>query len=243
MKWWRGREKKRANEVPGHLGESPRPENFEIRVGGLSHVFAVLDPSTTVGPEPLHIPLTGYNVYVDLVASGDPDLVLHALRAEVTGRRPMKPSGVSIAPQPGQQGISFAEDLSEARRRALENYQPMQVPDVEVFLDETPPLVRPALDAKGIPVVPDFGLPLRIAAGSAWRIVLAPHTADRGRVDWRLLADVTCGDQRATMSWDLMVTAETTMRTFHPGGTEPDFTPVHVLAPHWRVAWPPTGSR
>lgn len=241
MKWWRGREKKRANEVPGRPGESPQPENFEIRLGGLSHAFAVLDPSTTVGPEPLYIPLTGYNVYVDLVASGDQDLVLHALRAEVTGRSPMKPNGVSLVPQPGP-GISFAEDLSEARRRGLESYQPMQVPDAEVFLDETPPLVRPALDAKGIPVVPDFGLPLRNAAGSAWQIVLAPHTADRGRVDWRLLADVTCGDHRATMSWDLVVTAETTMRAFHPGGTGPEFTPVHVLAPHWRVAWPPTGS-
>ncbi|MFF3377882.1 hypothetical protein ACFYXF_33655 [Streptomyces sp. NPDC002680] len=241
MKWWRGREKKRPNGVSGRPEQPPHPENFEIRVGGLSHAFAVLDPSTTVGPEPLHIPLTGHNVYVDLVASGDQVLVLRDLRAEVTGRSPMKPNGVSLVPQPGP-GISFAEDLAEARRRGLENYQPMQVPDAEVFLDLTPPLIRPALDAKGIPVVPDFGLPLRIAAGTGWRLVLAPHTEDRGLVDWRLLADVTCGDYRATIDWDLKVTAETTMRTFRPGGTEPDFTPVHVIAPHWRVAWPPTGS-
>jgi len=239
LNWWRRRDRKRADEVPEHV---PPPKNFEVRVSGLSHVHAILDPSTTIGPEPLNIPLTGYNVYVDLVASGDQDVVLHRLYAEVIRRRPMKPSGVSIAPRPGQQGISYSEEQSEARRRALENYQPMRVPDAEVFLDETPPLVRPALDEKGIPVAPDFRLPLRTAAGSGLRIVLAPHTEDRGRVDWRLFADVTCGDYGATKRWDLMVTAATTMRTFHPGRTEPEFTPVHVIAPHWRVAWPPTGS-
>ncbi|WP_157876579.1 hypothetical protein, partial [Streptomyces graminilatus] len=199
----------------------------------------VLDPSTTVGPDPLHVPVTGYNVYLDLAATGDVDLVLWGLRAEVTGRRPMKPNGVSLVPRPGP-GISFAEELTEARGRALENYQPMQVPDAELFLDETPPLVRPALDARGIPVVPDFRLPLRIVAGTAWRLVLAPHTQDRGLVDWRLFADFTCGDFRATIDWDLKVTAETTMRTYSLGGTEAGFTPVHVIAPHWRVAWPPS---
>ncbi|MEW2119229.1 hypothetical protein AB0945_29380 [Streptomyces sp. NPDC005474] len=238
MKWWRGREPKPAKkgfEQPAH------PQNFDIRVGGLSHVFAVLDPSTTVGPEPLQIPLTGHNVYVDLAATGDDDLVLRGLRAEVLGRSPLKPNGVSVVPQPGPT-ISYAEDLSESHRRALANYQPMQVPDAEVFLDESPPLVRPALDGQGLPVVPDYRLPLRIAAGTAWRLVLAPHTRDRGLVEWRLIADFTCGDFRAAIDWDLKVTAETTMRTFRPGGSEPDFTPVHVIAPHWRVAWPPTGS-
>ncbi|MDX2541996.1 hypothetical protein ACOT81_34610 [Streptomyces sp. WI04-05B] len=250
MKWWRGRERKPANENPRQHARPPQPpqdpqpehsEDFDLRLGGLSHAFAVLDPSTTIGPDPVHIPLTGHNVYLDLAATGDHDLVLLGLRAEVTGRAPMKPSGVSLVPQPGP-ALSYAEDLSEARRRALANYQPMQVPDAEVFLDETPPLVRPALDGQGIPVVPDFGLPLRIPAGTAWRIVLAPHTEDRGRVEWRLFADVTCGDFRGAVDWELKVTAETTMRAFRPGGTAPEFTPVHVIAPHWRVARPPKGS-
>lgn len=170
--WWRGRAKKRAEDAREQVQEViPDPENFEVRIGVLSHAHAVLDPSTTIGPEPLHVPLTGYNVYVDVEASGGLDVVLLGLRAGVLGRRPMQPSGLSLVPQAGP-GLSYDRELEEVYRRARARYQPMLVPDVEVFLDETPPLVRPALDGQGMPVVPDFRLPMRIAAarpgGSSW---------------------------------------------------------------------------
>ncbi|MET8678700.1 hypothetical protein ABZW18_14255 [Streptomyces sp. NPDC004647] len=241
MRWRRRRAANRGRERGSDHGRARDDETFAARVSALSHVSVVLAPSTTVGPEPLLIPVTGHNVYLDLAAHGAVDAVLHGLRAEVVRRGPLKPDGVNLLPQPGP-GISYSEDLAEARRRGLERYRPMEIPDAEVFLDETPPLVRAALDKHGEPVRPVFRLPLRVAAGTTVRIVLAPLTDERGLIDWRLTADVVCGSHRASPDWDLRVTAETTMRTFHPDGREPEATPVHVLAPHWKPECPPSGS-
>lgn len=243
MRWLRRRTRPSGTPDSGRdRGGGPHPEGFGARVTGLSHVAVVLAPSSDIGPEPLHIPVTGYNLFLELAATGQEDVLLHALRAEVLRRSPLGPAGVAMVPQPGP-AISFADDLAEARRRGLENYRPLEVPHVEVFLDETPPLVRQALRAGGEPARPEFALPLRVAAGTTERIVLAPITDDRGRVDWRLTADVSCGTFRTAGEWALLATAETTMRTFHPGGTEPDVTPVHELAPHWKPAVPPGHPR
>ncbi|NLU71842.1 SseB family protein [Streptomyces sp. HNM0575] len=184
------------------------------------------DVGHRVGHEPERIPVTGHNVYVDLAASGTAELVMEGLRAEVLARRPLEPGTVGPAPGPAS---------------APDRCEPVVTPDVEVFLDEDPPLVRRALDGDGAPAWPEFGLPLRLGPGRETRVVLAPHTGDRGLVDWRLIADVTCGGRRSSPQWDFQVTAETGRRSFRTdGGEEP--APAHDATAHWKPAWPPGSS-
>jgi hypothetical protein len=159
------------------------------------------------------------------------------VRAEVTARSAVTFDGVSMVAQPGP-ALVLSDDLGAARRRSLENYQPMETPHLEILLDAEPPVVRPALDPAGRAVRPLPGFPLPLDPGAHLRLVLAPITDDRRQVEWRLLADVECDGTLQSPAWDLMVTAETTFRTFHPGGREPEFTPVHQLAPHWKVTYP-----
>lgn len=212
-----------AGEVPGRDRTIREGAHYVSRIGGLSHVQILLFPSDRHGSGPLRVPVTGHNVYLDLVADGSAELVLHGFRTEVLSRRPLEPDGVSLVPRTGP-ALVVGDDLAGAHRRGPEHYEPMLTPDVEVFLDRDPPLVRTALDAQGAPAWPDFRLPLRLGPGSEARVVLSPHTEDRGLVDWRLIADVSCGGRGSVASWHLQVTAETTFRSW---------------APHWRPAWPP----
>ncbi|MGW4271050.1 hypothetical protein ACWEGQ_01450 [Streptomyces seoulensis] len=214
---------------------APAPDDgvrFATRVLGLAHISVRLLPSSEVGPEPLDIPCSGHNVYVDLMADGTVPVVLHALRAEVVSREEFRPDGVVIDPPPGP-SVSFAEDLADARRRSLENYQPMLVPDHEILLDETPPLVRTAVGDTGRPLYPSSALPLTVPVGEGRRVVVAPYTEDRRLLTWRLTAEVTYASNRAEPAWTLRTTAETTMQVFTPGGTGGRFSPAHDVSDHW----------
>ncbi|MEV6944579.1 hypothetical protein AB0N07_21745 [Streptomyces sp. NPDC051172] len=208
---------------------------FAARVQGLTHISVRRMPGTDVGPEPVDTPCSGYNVYVDLNAVGTVDVVLRSLRAEVISREDFKPDGVVLSALPGP-AVAFAEDLADARRRSQENYRPMRTPDQEVLLDVTPPVVRTALDATGRQVNPGFALPLTVPAGEIRRVVLSPYTEDRRLLTWRLTAEVSYGGSHAEPAWTLQTTAETTYRTFHPDGREPEFTPAHLAADHWAPA-------
>ncbi|MFQ6144521.1 hypothetical protein ACLMNJ_15810 [Streptomyces seoulensis] len=208
---------------------------FATRLLGLTHISVRLLPSSEVGPEPLDIPCSGHNVYVDLMADGTVPVILRALRAEVVSREEFQPDGVVIAPLPGP-SVSFAEDLADARRRGLENYQPMLVPDHEILLDETPPVVRTAVGDTGHPLHPSSALPLTVPVGEARRVVVAPYTEDRRLLTWRLTAEVTYASNRAEPAWTLKTTAETTMRVFTPGGSEGRFSPAHDVSDHWAPA-------
>ncbi|MFJ5157443.1 hypothetical protein ACIQCF_39235 [Streptomyces sp. NPDC088353] len=205
---------------------------FATRVLGLTHISVRLLPSSEVGPEPLDIPCSGHNVYVDLMANGMVPVVLRALRAEVVSREEFRPDGVVVAPLPGP-SISFAEDLADARRRGLENYQPMLMPDHEILLDETPPVVRTAVGNTGHPLNPSSALPLTVPVGETRRVVVAPHTEDRRLLTWRLTAEVTYAGSHAKPAWTLKTTAETTMRVFAPDDPEGRFSPAHDASDHW----------
>lgn len=196
-----------------------------------------MSPSSRVGPEPVHIPVTGHNIYVELAVTGTHDAMLHGFRAEVTERAPLDVDGVSITPYKMPDMI-LSQDLVEPNRRAVENFRPLEKPHDEVLLDVAPPLVRPALDEDSAEVRPPFPLPLVLHPCDGIRLVFAPVTEDRRHIRWRLSAVVECGGNVGSPSWELQVTAETTYKSFHPGGEEPGFVPVHGLAPqHWDVKY------
>lgn len=208
---------------------------FATRMLGLTHISVRLLPSSEVGPEPLDIPCSGCNVYVDLMANGTVPVVLAALRAEVVSREELRPDGVVLAPLPGP-AISFAEDLADARRRGLENYRPMLMPDHEILLDEAPPVVRTAVGDTGHPIDPSSALPLTVPVGETRRVVVSPYTEDRRLLTWRLTAEVAYAGHHAEPAWTLRTTAETTMLVFHPDDPEGRFSPAHEASDHWAPA-------
>jgi len=211
--------------------------SFAMRLTGNSHLQVVRNPSSEVGPQPLHIPVSGCNLYLEIRVLDADTVVLHGVDATVAGRFPLQADGVSVVPQPGPATV-YGEDLAEAHRRGLENYQPIEVPHLEILLDAEPPVIRPARDADGRLARPGQQFPITLAKGEEFRLVLAPLTDDRGEIRWRLAVDLEWESRRQWEHWNLRLTAETTMLKFHPDGREPEFVPAHENAPHWHSAFP-----
>jgi hypothetical protein len=216
--------------------------SFAMRITTNSHIAIVLLPSTTIGPQPVRIPVTGHNLNLEIAVVNANYAILHGLRAEVTERAPLEYDGVATVPQPGPAG-SAADDLAEARRRGLEKYRPLQVPHLEILLDTEPPTIRPALNADGTPARECPPFPLLLQKGTHLKLILAPLTDDRRHVFWRLLIDVEWEGNLKATSRDLHITAETTYRIFYPDGREPESVPAHELAPHWHTAFPPRDAK
>ena len=204
------------------------------RASVLSHVSVYLDPSSERGPGRIQVPASGHNLRLDLLVAARSHAVVERISARVLARKPLHPDGVAVQSQPQQRGIFLADDLEVAHRRAMDAYVPMELPHLEVLLDFMPVLVRPALHADGTLVRPLPDLPLQVGGACFAHIVLAPVTADRDHVFWELELTIRCDGSGKTFTWDFSVTAETTFRTFHPGGHQ-EVTPVQLLAPHWHL--------
>ncbi|MEU8232302.1 hypothetical protein AB0C12_22190 [Actinoplanes sp. NPDC048967] len=214
---------------------APVAAPFTAELSTRSHITLVRSPSSEVGPAPVHIPVTGHNVFLVLTAGPDRDITLDRLRAQVTGRESLTADGISVA-LPRQPDLVLSADLEEPGRRAAAAFEPLEIPHYEVVLDAVPALVRTARDAHGRPPrwVPD-GPPL-VPAGGRARVVLAALTSDPALVRWRLRADVTQDDRTWSFAWDLSVTATSGMVHYRPGGNGPIVTPVQELFPqHWTL--------
>ncbi|GAA3936480.1 hypothetical protein [Actinoplanes auranticolor] len=111
-----------------------------------SHITLVRSPSSETGPAPVHIPVTGHNVFLDLTAGPDSDITLDRLRAQVTRRESVTTDGVSPA-LPRQPDLVLSADLQEPARWAAAAFEPLEIPHYEVVLDADPAVVRTARDA------------------------------------------------------------------------------------------------
>ena len=212
------------------MSTAPTAAPFTANLSTRSHVTLVRSPGSDVGPAPVHIPVTGHNLFLDLAAGTGGEITLEGLWAQVTGRESVTADGVSMA-LPRQPDLVLSPDLEEPGRRATENFQPLEIPHYEVVLDAVPALVRPARDAYGRRVrrVPD--MPLRVPAGASTRVILAAVTGAPELVHWRMLADVSQGGRIWSVTWDLAVTATSGMATYPAGGNGPVSTPVQQLFP------------
>ena len=214
---------------PSTAGRLP----FTAELSTRSHITIVRSPGSDVGPAPVHTPVTGHNLFLDLAADGADEVVLQGLWAQVVDRGPLEVNGVSMAMRRAPD-IVYGADLEESARRGVANFEPLEIPQYEVILDATPALLRPARDPYGRRVrrTPDF--PLRLAAGERTRLVLAAVTDDLAHVRWRLLADVSHAGRLWTVTWELALTGRSGLATFTPGADGPVTTPVQDLFPqHW----------
>lgn len=221
--------------LPAGEGRPP----FLAELSSRSHVTFVRSPGSDVGPTPLHTPLTGHNLFLDLTAHASSGIMLQSLTAEAIGVGPLLADGTSFA-LPRSPDYVLGADLEVVTRRAVAAYEPLEIPQYEVLLlHGVPAQVRPARDAYGRLLRPMPVQPLQVPPGESGRVVLAVVTDEPDVQHWRLSAEITQGGRSWRLAWDLDVTARPVSRKFVPGGNGPVPVPVHEHAPqHWVPRWP-----
>ncbi|WP_406378579.1 tetratricopeptide repeat protein [Streptomyces sp. NBC_01618] len=179
---------------------------FTVRASVHSQLAHIASPGLLGTPEAVHIPLTGHNLLLSLAATGEDEVVLRTLRAEVTGRLPLRVDGTSFA-RSRMPDMVLSADLLESAQRAARAYRRLRGPDVAVLLDPSPAPVLAELGANPV-------LPLAAMPGESAALTCAPVTDDGRWVRWRLTAEIVCAGRVWRPWWDLTVTATTGLAAF-----------------------------
>ncbi|GGY23587.1 tetratricopeptide repeat protein [Streptomyces djakartensis] len=207
---------------------------FTVRAAVHSQLTLIASPGLLGLPEAVHIPLTGHNLLLSLTATGQDEVALRSLRAEVTDRLPLRADGVSLA-RPRMPDMVLSADLLESAQRAARAYRRLRHPDVAVLLD-----------ASTAPVLAELGadplLPLTAAPGTSANLTCAPVTDDGRWVRWRLTAEIVCAGRVWRPWWDLTVTA-TTGFSAYSADAAPEPQPVHAPYPDHYDPRNPDGQR
>jgi hypothetical protein len=210
--------RKQAGAANGSPPPATAPAPARARISARAHLLHLLPASSTRGPEPVRVPVSGHSLVVEVQADPGAHAEITALRAEVVERLPLD---------------------SDMAQHAVDGV-PLETPQFEVLLDAVPPIVRPTLGEAGQPLHPGITLPVEIPDdGQLLRLVLAPVTGDMGLLRWRLMVDLRCAGDHS-QSWDLLITGDTGWRTFLPGGDAPRMTPPEKAADHWGPKFPAT---
>ncbi|MFC5637361.1 tetratricopeptide repeat protein [Streptomyces bullii] len=204
--------------VQGLTGHPP----FTVRAAVHSQLTLIASPGLLGTPEAVHIPLTGHNLLLSLTATGQEEVVLRSLRAEVTDRLPLRVDGASLA-RSRMPDLVLSADLLESAQRAARAYRRLRSPDVAVLLEPSPAPVLAELGADPV-------LPLTATPGASAGLTCAPVTDDGRWVRWRLTAEIVCAGRIWRPWWDLTVTATTGFAAFS-GDAAPVAQPVHELYP------------
>jgi TPR repeat protein len=206
----------------------PASAACEVKVRIRSNVFYVQSPSSTVGPEPVHTPVSGHNVVITISATGTAPVVVGDVSVRVRGSSPMSADGVLVAHE-RMPDYAVSPDLLESVERAVANYQPLQLPHLEANLDDRSPVAVPALDAAGTRARSDLTLPVTVPPGSRVELVVAPLTRAHGLTRWQLGLRIDTD----VIDCELTVTAADAIRTFRPGSERLADLITGRLVGHW----------
>lgn len=201
----------------------PADATFGVEVHTRSHVTLTMSPGSGVGPEPVHVPLTGHNLSFTVRANESQALIIRAVRAEVVGQAPLVPDSAFMAHARMPDAV-ISPDLIESFERSVDAYLPLPAPHFEVLLDGDPATVRAVEDG--------LGFPMTVPAGQAVDVMFAPVTGNPNHLVWRLVAEIEVDGVRTTLTCPLTVTAWTAMARYASGGT----APTSIVGPphgHW----------
>ncbi|MGW6978374.1 SEL1-like repeat protein [Streptomyces sp. NPDC054932] len=232
-----------APDVPGlsvyHMTRPIRPipaqglpgnQPFTVQVAVHSQLAHLASPGLLGTPEGVYVPLTGHNLLLSLTTTGQDEVVLRSLRAEVTDRLPLRVDGALIA-WPRVPDLALSADLLESAQRAARAYRRLRSPDVAILLDPSPAPALAELDADPV-------LPLTAAPGETANLTCAPVTDDGRWVRWRLTAEIVCAGRIWQPWWDLTVTANARLTRF-TAHAAPVPQPVHDVYPdHYDPRYP-----
>jgi hypothetical protein len=198
----------RAGAAAGSNSESA----FALRINAYTHISQVIPPSSETGPEPTKIPVSGFSVIVESACLGKDDVTILGFRANVSQRTKMEPSGVMLHKSPE-----------------------LESPQLEILLDENPPVIRPALKADGQPARALAPFPFTLHAGEQVKYFLAPVTQNPDLTAWSLYVRWQVrGEQNESLCGSLQTTGNTGFNTFSPGGKGPEPSPANMVDPgHW----------
>jgi len=209
-------------------------ETFQIRFSEHFHLAAVIEPENGAAQQPVFVPITGHNVFFEIVTGTAVSVTVRDVRAHVTSVTELNSASIYRAEQPGP-GIELSEELKIAREKSLKNYRPIELPHFEVFLHSAKCLVRPALYEDNSLVRPIPALPLMVPPSTHLNIVFCPVVDSLDLVNWRLDIDLASDNGEAqTQSFDFKISAHSGF-TSYGANNEVSCTPVHKIVPHWRV--------
>jgi hypothetical protein len=206
----------RKHAGPAIDSPAPRAVPARARISVSSHLARVMSPSSARGPEGVRVPVSGHSLVLEVQADPGARAEITALRADVIEHLPLD-----------AESSQFVNDDD-----------PLGTPQFEVLLDAEPPIVRPTPGADGQLLHPDVTLPVEVPDdGRILRLVLAPVTDTMELLRWRLTTELRCAGDN-TQSWDLLITGDTGLRTFVPGGVAPRITRPEEVADHWGPKFP-----
>ncbi len=209
-------------------------KNTQLRFSQNYHLAAIKKVDAAI--ESVHVPLTGHNIFFELVTGTKANVIINSFTAEVIGISELQKDSIFKTAQPAP-GLDLSDDLKEARERSLANSRPIELPDMEIFLDATPCVVRAALEEDGSEVRPMPSFPLTVPQSTHLKIVFCPITENMSQLDWRLTVNMhgNAGERRESNKFRL--TADSGFQSFLPNN-EVRPTPVHKIVPHWQVRKP-----
>ncbi|HEX5441566.1 MAG TPA: hypothetical protein VFW76_11830 [Ktedonobacterales bacterium] len=189
---------------------------FALRIHAYTHISQVISPSSETGPEPTKIPVTGFSIVAEFACPGKDDVAILGFRADISQRTKLEQSGVMIHTSPE-----------------------LEPPQLEILLDENPPVIRPALKADGQPARALAPFPFTLHSGEQVKYFLAPITQNPDLTAWSLYVRWQVrGEQNETLCGTFQTTGDTGFQTFSPGGKEPEPTPANMVnAGHWVVQY------
>lgn len=189
---------------------------FALRIHAYTHISQVIPPSSETGPEPTKIPVSGFSIIVEFACPGKDDVAILGFHAKVSQRTKLESSGVMLHQSPE-----------------------LEPPQLEILLDENPPVIRPALKADGQPARALAPFPFTLHSGEQVKYFLAPVTHNPDLTAWSLYVRWQVhGEQNESLCGTLQTTGNTGFKTFSPGGKEPEPSPANMVDPgHWVVQY------
>jgi hypothetical protein len=238
MSWWRTRTHASADVcdvMPVYAMQRPiravpasgvvEGAPYAVSLTTHSQLALIMSPTELVGPEALHVPLTGHNACLTVTATGAHAVTVRDISATVTARMPFAgPIALTMAVQ-RMPKLVLSADLLESILRSVAGYRPLSPPDVVILLDHAPADFRTRGETGARPR-------FEVRPGSSAGLVFAPVTATREIVHWRLSAVLECNGRTDIAYWDLALTAESATASHSPEGSHA--VAVHDLYPdHW----------
>jgi hypothetical protein len=216
------------------MSTSPKNDSaLALRINAFARLVHIMNPSSQVGPEPMEIPVTGYSMVAEMVCHGKVDYKIVGFRAEVRRQTSFQSDGIMIKSSP--------KPYASVRYPGLEEATRFEIPQFEILLDKHPPLIRPALQADGLPARPTPQLPFTLHPSEYRRFFLAPVTHTPDLIVWSLYVTWEFEGKRSESPYGtFQVTGYTGWRTF-TAQAEPSPTPVNQVADdHWDIQYDST---
>jgi hypothetical protein len=219
-----------------HLLDSlvTRPSGLVAVLESLSQCSQLIPPGALGNPTPVEVPVSGHNLVLTLINRSDRSISISGVRAVYTSAVEYDFPAQLCATPPGPM-LVYTEDLRRPAENAVDGYQRLQKPHLEVHLGGFRPLIVEALLPDGDRAREPASL--TVASNQTSRIVFSPVTHLPECIGWRLVIRWQEDGSELYAAWDLHATGFVGWTVTAANG-EARVRPVSELG-HWdpRALW------